>query len=268
MKPFYIDPVLVSLGPLQVRWYGLMYVVGFVVGSHLLKKLGKEGIFSPGPEKVDSLVSHILIGMFFGARLAYVFIYNWDYYSNHLSELFAVWQGGLSFHGAIAGMAVGALVFARKNGIAFLQASDSCVTAGAQGIFFGRMGNFINGELFGRVTDAPVGIVFKNGGPFPRHPSQLYEGIGEGIILFLILWSFRKKVNHYGVLTAIFLGGYAIARYIIEFFREADSQLGYYFGNTTTMGQILCIVQLLFAIGVYFYAVKRRDSLKLTLPVK
>ena len=265
MKPFYIDPVLISLGPLQVRWYGLMYVVGFVVGAQLLKKLGKEGILSPGPEKVDSLVSHILIGMFFGARLAYVFIYNWDYYSQHITELFAVWQGGLSFHGAIAGMAVGALIFARKNGIPFLQASDCCVTAGAQGIFFGRMGNFINGELFGRVTDSPVGIVFKNGGPFARHPSQLYEAFGEGVILFIILWSVRKKFNHYGVLTAIFLGGYAIARYVIEFFREADSQLGYYFGGTTTMGQILCLVQLLFAVGVYLYATKKRDSLKIKL---
>ena len=242
-----------------------MYVVGFVVGSHLLKKLGKEGILAPGPEKVDSLVSHILIGMFFGARLAYVFIYNWDYYSKNISELFAVWQGGLSFHGAIAGTAVGALIFARKNGIPFLQASDCCVTAGAQGIFFGRMGNFINGELYGRVTDSPVGIVFKNGGPFARHPSQLYEAFGEGVILFIILWSVRKKFNHYGVLTAIFLGGYAIARYFIEFFREADSQLGYYFGGTTTMGQILCLVQLLFAVSVYFYAKNKREDLKLSL---
>ena len=265
MKPFYIDPVLVSLGPLQVRWYGLMYVVGFVVGGQLLKKLGKEGILSPGPEKVDSLVSHILIGMFLGARLAYVFIYNWDYYSQHIDELFAVWQGGLSFHGAIAGMAVGALIFARKNGIPFLQASDCCVTAGAQGIFFGRMGNFINGELYGRVTDSAVGIVFKNGGPFPRHPSQLYEGIGEGIILFIILWSLRKKFHHYGVLTAMFLGGYAIIRYFIEFFREADAQLGYYIGGTTTMGQILCIVQLLFAVGVYLYAKNQSQKLKISL---
>ncbi len=263
MKPFYIDPVLLSLGPLQIRWYGLMYVVGFVVGSHLLKKLGREGVLSPGPEKVDSLVSHILIGMFLGARLAYVFIYNWDYYSQNLGELLAVWQGGLSFHGAIAGMAVGALIFARKNKIPFLQASDCCVTAGAQGIFFGRMGNFINGELFGRVTDSPFGIVFKGGGPLARHPSQLYEGIGEGIILFIILWSLRKKFSHYGVLTAIFLGGYSIIRYAIEFFREPDSQLGYFFGGTTTMGQILCMVQLLFAVLVYQYSKKRQGPLSI-----
>ena len=116
MKPFYIDPVLVSLGTVQVRWYGLMYVLGFVVGAQLLKKLGKRGILSPGPEKVDSLVSHLLLGMFFGAHIAYVFIYNWNYYSPNLSELLAVWQGGLSFHGAIAGMALGILIFAKKNG--------------------------------------------------------------------------------------------------------------------------------------------------------
>lgn len=257
MQALSIDPILFSIGPLEIRWYGMMYVVGFVLGGYLLKVLARKGFFKAGEKNVDNLVTYLLIGMFLGARLAYVFIYNWDYYSKNFSELFSVWQGGLSFHGAIAGMAAGAFLFARRHQVPFFQISDSCVTAGAQGIFWGRMGNFINGELYGRITESPFGVVFTSGGPYPRHPSQLYEGIGEGVILFLILWFMRAKVKFYGVLTAVFLGGYAIVRYFIEFFREADSQLGYYFGGTTTMGQILCLIQLLVAIGIFFYARKK-----------
>jgi phosphatidylglycerol:prolipoprotein diacylglycerol transferase len=257
MKPFAIDPVLFSIGPLEIRWYGMMYVVGFVVGGYLLKVLARGGLFKAGEKNVDNLVTYLLLGMFLGARLAYVFIYNWDYYSKNFSELFSVWQGGLSFHGAVVGMAAGAFLFARKHNVPLLQITDSCVTAGAQGIFWGRMGNFINGELYGRITDSPFGIVFANGGPYARHPSQLYEGIGEGVILFAILWFMHKRVKYYGVLTSIFFGGYAIVRYFIEFFREPDSQLGYYFGGTTTMGQILCLVQLGVAVGIFFYSKKK-----------
>ena len=256
MSAFEIDPVIFSLGPLQVRWYGLMYVVGFVVGGHLIKRLSREGIFTPSPDKVDSLVSHLLIGMFIGARTTYVFVYNWDYYSKHLLELFAVWQGGLSFHGAIAGMAVGVLIYARKHKITWFEVADASITGGTQGIFWGRMGNFINQELYGRVTDSPLGIVFKSGGPFPRHPSQLYEGVMEGVFLFSILWLYRKKASSYGVLTSIFLIGYGIIRYFIEFFREPDAQLGYYFGGTTTMGQILCVLQVCIGCGLLFYVLK------------
>ena len=147
-------------------------LLDLLLGGHLIKKLSREGIFTPSQDKVDSLVSHLLIGMFIGARLTYVFVYNWDYYSNHLTELFAVWQGGLSFHGAIVGMGVGVIIYAKKQKISWFEAADASITGGAQGIFWGRMGNFINGELYGRVTDSPFGIVFKNGGPFQDiHPS-------------------------------------------------------------------------------------------------
>jgi phosphatidylglycerol---prolipoprotein diacylglyceryl transferase len=265
MPTFQIDPVIFSLGPLQVRWYGLMYVVGFVVGSYLLRVLVKDGFFQVAKQKVDSLVTYILIGMFIGARTVYVFVYNWDQYSGSLGDIFAVWKGGLSFHGAIAGMALGALIFARRNKLPLAQVTDSMVIAGAQGIFFGRMGNFINGELFGRVTDSPFGMVFLHGGPYPRHPSQLYEGIGEGIILWLILFLTRKKYKYYGVPTTIFLAGYAVIRYCIEFFREADAQLGYYFGGTTTMGQILCIIMLFVSLAVFLYVRKNRERLAIDL---
>jgi len=265
MGPIHFDPVIFSLGPLQVRWYGLMYVVGFFIAGLLLRILSKEGLFKPGREKIDSLITHMLIGMFLGARLAYVFIYNWDYYSGHLSELFSVWNGGLSFHGAIAGLALGGYIFARKNKVPLLQVTDCAVIVGSQGVFFGRLGNFINGELYGRVTDSPLGVVFASGGPYPRHASQLYEAFMEGLLMFIILWLTRKKFKFYGVSTSIFFVGYSIARFIIEYFREADSQLGYYFGGTTTMGQILCFLLALVGLGVFLYAKKNREKLAISL---
>jgi phosphatidylglycerol:prolipoprotein diacylglycerol transferase len=253
-----MDPVIFSLGPLQVRWYGLMYVVGFIITGFLLKILVKDGILKIDPKKIDSLITMEIIAMFLGARTAYVFIYNWDYYSQHLGEILAVWQGGLSFHGAVAGLFLGAMLFARQNKIPFLQVTDSLVTAGSQGVFFGRLGNFINGELFGRKTDVAWAMVFPGGGPFKRHPSQLYEAFLEGLILFLILWFVRKKVKNYGVLTGMFFSIYGVFRYFIEFFREADAQLGYYFGGTTTMGQILCLLQICFGLGLIYYSVKKQ----------
>ena len=255
------DPILFSVGSLQVRWYGFMFMIGFLVGGQLLSKLAVENILSVGKKKVDSLVMHLIIGMLFGARLAYVFIYNWDYYQNNLSELMSVWQGGLSFHGAIVGMAAGCMIFAKRHKVSPLEITDACVVAGAQGIFFGRMGNFINGELYGRVTQSSVGMIFKNGGPLPRHASQLYEGISEGIILFAILWIIRKRVSHYGILTGLFLSGYGVFRFIVEYFREPDPQLGYYFSGLLTMGQILCFIQLLFGVGLILIC-KSKEGLK------
>lgn len=262
MEGFFLDPVIFSLGPIQVRWYGLMYVIGFFIGGQIVKKLGKEGFFSPGPDKVDSLVMHMLIGLFIGARVLYVFVYNWDYYSHNLMDLFAVWKGGLSFHGGVLGMYFGALIFAKKNSISFWEVADTVVLSASQGIFFGRMGNFINGELYGRVTDSAFGVIFKNGGPYPRHPSQLYEGVMEGLVPFITLFLLRKKFPYYGMASGIFLGAYAVFRYCIEFFREPDSQLGYYFGGTTTMGQILCMIQFVAAIVVLVYAKKKAIKVK------
>jgi len=257
MEPLNIDPVIFEIGSLQVRWYGLMYVVGYVLGGFLLGKLSEKGYFKVAKEEIDKFVTYLLVGMFLGARFAYVFIYNWDYYSNNMAEMFSVWKGGLSFHGAIFGMAAAAYIFGRKRKIHLLEITDCCVLAGTQGIFWGRMGNFINSELYGRVTDVSWGIVFKGAGPYPRHPSQLYEGIGEGIILSIILWGLKPKFKYRGYLTGIFLIGYAIIRFIIEFFREADSQLGYYFNGTITMGQILCVVMILVGISMFFYGKKR-----------
>jgi phosphatidylglycerol---prolipoprotein diacylglyceryl transferase len=261
MQALNIDPVLISLGPIQVRWYGLMYVIGFVITAQLLKVLVRDGIFNIKRERIDPFVSYMIIGMFLGARLTYVFVYNWEYYSQHFDQILAVWRGGLSFHGAIIGFALAGWFFARREKIPTLQAYDVAVTAGCQGVFFGRLGNFINGELYGRVTDSQIGMIFSQGGPYPRHPSQLYEAVFEGLVLFLILWLVRKRVKFYGVLTAIFLMGYAFMRYFIEFFRQPDVQLGYYFGGTTSMGQILCIIMLLFGVGFLLYSRKLQQPI-------
>lgn len=239
-----IDPVIFSLGPLQVRWYGLMYVVGFMIAGHLSKKLIEKGYFKVPLEKVDSLIMTMLVCMFIGARITYVFVYNWEYYSENLTELLSVWKGGLSFHGALVGLLVGGLIFARKNKISWAQTMDVTALVGCPGLFFGRVGNFFNGELYGRVTDVPWAMIFPAGGPLARHPSQLYEGILEGIFLSIILWFLRSKVKYYGYLAVTFVIGYGAFRFIVEFFREPDAQLGYYFGFMT-MGQILCLMMVI-----------------------
>lgn len=253
-NPLGIDPILLQLGPLQIRWYGLMYVCGFVLGGWILGKLSDKGFFKMAKTEIDRFITLLIIGMFLGARSFYVFIYNWDHYSKNLGKIFSVWEGGLSFHGAIVGMCLVAIYVARKNKIHWFELTDSMTIAGTPGLFFGRMGNFINGELYGRITDSPLGIVFPNGGPYPRHASQLYEGIFEGLVLFVILWFMHTRTKIHGVLTASFLIGYGIFRYGIEFFREADAQLGYYFGGTTTMGQILCFFMILVGVSFLLYA--------------
>ena len=255
----HLDPVIFGIGPLQVRWYGFMYVVGFIIAGQLLKVLIKKNFFRVTEDKIDSLVTTMIACMFIGARTFYVFIYNWEYYSTHLTELLAVWKGGLSFHGALVGLIIGGIIFGRKNKISLGQVMDNVALSGTQGLFFGRMGNFINGELYGRTTDAPVGIIFPgDAGPFPRHPSQLYEGFLEGIVLFAVLWFMRTRVKRYGELSGIFIAGYGVLRFCVEFYREPDSQLGFYFGGIT-MGQILCFIMIITGIITYIAALKKNE---------
>ena len=255
MNQAWIDPVIFSLGPLQVRWYGAMYVAGFLVGGAILKYLANKKFWPIPKEAIDKYITWLIIGMFLGARLFYIFLYNWDYYSANLGDIFAVWKGGLSFHGAVVGMCISTWLFAKKHKLHFFQIADCMAVAGTPGLFFGRMGNFINGELYGRVTDSWVGVVFPDGGPFARHPSQLYEGILEGIALFLILFAVHKRERFYGVASSVFLLGYGVFRFIVEFFREPDSQLGYYLG-LFTMGQILCFGMIIISFIMLMYAKK------------
>lgn len=255
MNQAWIDPVIFSLGPLQVRWYGAMYVLGFLVGGFILKHLADKKFWPLPKEAIDKYITWLIISMFLGARFFYVVIYNWDYYSDNFLDIFSVWKGGLSFHGAVVGMCLATYFFARKHKIHFFQIADCMAVAGSPGLLFGRLGNFINGELYGRVTDSWVGIVFPEGGPFPRHASQLYEGLLEGIVLFAILFYIHKRERFYGVVSSVFLLGYGVFRFIVEFFREPDVQLGYYFGYFT-MGQFLCLGMVVASYFMYRYAKK------------
>ncbi len=256
-----LDPVIFGIGSLQVRWYGLMYVVGFIIAGLLLKVLVQKNFFKVSVEKIDTLVTTMIVCMFIGARFFYVFIYNWDYYSQNMMELLAVWKGGLSFHGALVGLCVGGYIFARQQKITWFEVMDSVALSGSQGLFWGRLGNFINGELYGRPTDSWVGIIFPNGGGLmPRHASQLYEAVLEGIALTIILWIMRSRVKVYGMISAVFIAVYGLFRFVVEFYREPDSQLGYYFGFLT-MGQLLCFIMIIVGIAVGFYAKKRNVTI-------
>ncbi|MBC7712155.1 MAG: prolipoprotein diacylglyceryl transferase [Rhizobacter sp.] len=256
-----LDPVIFALGPLQVRWYGLMYVIGFIIAGLLLKVLVQKNFFKVPVEKIDTLITTMIVCMFIGARFFYVFIYNWEYYSEHMMELLAVWKGGLSFHGALVGLCAGGYIFARQNKITWFEVMDSVALSGSQGLFWGRLGNFINGELYGRPTDSWVGIIFPNGGGLaPRHASQLYEAFLEGLLLTAVLWFLRSKVKVYGMISAAFIGVYGLFRFVVEFYREPDSQLGYYFGFLT-MGQLLCAIMIVVGILVGVYAKKRNVTI-------
>ena len=257
------NPTIFTLGPLEVRWYGLMYVVSFIIAGFLLRRLIQKKFLPLKAENADSIMTIHLIGMFLGARLAYVFIYNWGYYQNHLGDILAVWKGGLSFHGALVGLVLGGYYCAYRYKFSWGLMLDVVALCATPGLFFGRIGNFINGELYGRVTDHWVGMVFPHGGPYARHPSQLYEAFLEGFVLSLILWLVLfPRVKTQGLIGSAFLIGYGLFRYLVEFFRQPDPQLGYYFWGTTTMGQILCLLMII--AGAIYLAVSLKKPIALS----
>lgn len=239
-----IDPIIFSLGPLHIRWYGLMYVLGFLASYYLVRKQIREQKFTKLEEQFEDLNMVLIIAVVVGGRLGYVLFYNFSYYLAHPLEIPATWSGGMSFHGACLAVALSGWLFCRKKNIDFWSAADLYTATIPIGIGLGRIGNFINGELFGRVTNMPWGMVFPDGGPLPRHPSQLYESFLEGLLLFVLLWSMRRKPwrnNKYwphGSIFTLFLIGYGCMRIFVEYFREPDPQLGYFLG-LFTMGQFL-----------------------------
>jgi len=254
-----IDPVAFSLGPVHVRWYGLMYVVGYLIGGYLLKRMAIRGLYRIPKEKVDSIINYLVIGMIVGARVVYMAVYDTQaFFSNPLS-LFEIWKGGLSYHGAIIGMLLAVWLYSKRNKVSLFHVADVVALCGAQGVFFGRMGNFMNGELYGRPSDLPWAMVFPAGGPLARHPSQLYEALLEGVATFVILWFLKEKlIKKDGSLFAVYIILYGIFRFIVEFFREADVQMGYYFGGLFTMGQILCFLMILTGSALFIYFGKRK----------
>lgn len=260
MLPYpHIDPVLIHLGPLQIRWYGLMYVIGFTASYFLVKKQIAETDNQQLARHFDNLNVTLIISLVIGARLGYALFYNASYYLGHPLEILATWKGGMSFHGALIGLLIGGLLFCHRNGLSFLRTADLYAVTVPIGLGCGRLGNFINGELYGRVTDVPWAMVFPGGGPLPRHPSQLYESLLEGVVLFLVLWPLRKKDWPPGRRLALFLIGYALIRFVVEFFREPDRQLGFLF-SFVTMGQLLSSFMLFGGLLLLFLAKKRRGT--------
>ena len=249
-----IDPVALQIGPMAIHWYGLMYVAGFFGTWYLVRlQLQHAGLWETkiSRDAYEGLFTTLILGVVIGGRLGYVLFYNFDYYISHPIEILYVWQGGMSFHGGMVGPVVAGWWYCRKHNLPFLNLSDYFFTVAPLGLMFGRLGNFINGELWGRIVtnpaDVPWAMVFPHAGPEARHPSQLYEMALEGIVLFLLLWFVRKKAWPAGTRVAIFLVGYAVARIICENYRQPDEQLGFLFGPVT-MGMLLSSAML--ATGV------------------
>jgi phosphatidylglycerol:prolipoprotein diacylglycerol transferase len=245
-----IDPVLLHLGPLKIRWYGLMYVFGFIASYFLVKKQIRDFRFASLAAHFENLNIVLIISIIIGGRLGYVLFYNLPYYLEHPLQIPATWSGGMSFHGAAIGLISAGVIFCRLKKISFWKTADIYVVTIPIGLGLGRFGNFINAELFGRATELPWGMVFPGGGPIARHPSQLYEVVLEGVILFILLWANRNKpwrTERYwphGSLLALFLIGYGVFRTLVEFFREPDPQIGIMF-NLLTMGQLLSCIMIL-----------------------
>jgi phosphatidylglycerol---prolipoprotein diacylglyceryl transferase len=244
-----INPIAVSFGPFAIRWYALAYIAGLVIGwRYCLSLAGRQPHLVSGRD-VDDFLVWATFGVVLGGRIGYVLFYNLHYYLQHPRQILFVWHGGMSFHGGAIGVTVAIFLFTMLRKIPILAFSDIIIEAVPIGLFFGRIANFINGELFGRPTDVPWAMIFPNGGPVPRHPSQLYEAFCEGILLFLLLFLFERRGTrrHPGMMTGIFLVGYAIARIFGEEFRQPDPQIGYLIFGTTE-GQLLSIPLLIAGI--------------------
>jgi phosphatidylglycerol:prolipoprotein diacylglycerol transferase len=256
-----IDPVAIAIGPLAIRWYALAYIVGLVIGWRYCLHLADHPPGRVARGDVDDFLVWATLGVVLGGRVGYVLFYQFGYYSQHPLEALYLWHGGMSFHGGALGVTIAILLFTRVRAIPIFAFSDIICAAIPIGLFFGRIANFINGELFGRPTNVPWAMVFPNGGPVPRHPSQLYEALSEGLLLFLLLFVAERcgARRHAGIVTGLFLAGYAVARMSGELFRQPDIQLGFLiFG--TTMGQLLSIPVLIAGIAVIVWA-RRQPSI-------
>jgi phosphatidylglycerol:prolipoprotein diacylglycerol transferase len=259
-----INPVALSLGSLEIRWYGIAYVVGILLGWAYSKSLVRRFSSSIQPKDLDDFIVWATVGIVVGGRLGYALFYNpWEYLSHPLKLLY-LWQPGMSFHGGFLGIIIVVIWFCHRRKLPLLIFSDIIASVSPIGLFFGRIANFINSELYGRVTDVSWAVIFPNGGPYPRHPSQLYEAILEGIGLFLLMawveYFTKRRQTNPGIMCAVFLLGYAIARMIVEVFRQPDSHIGYFMGGTT-LGQLLSVPILIGGfIFLYISTAHQRHS--------
>ena len=260
-----LDPVLLDFGLLVIRWYSLAYIFGIVLGWWLGKKIIKNLLenvnFKFDLKEFDDLITYLIIYIILGGRLGYVFFYNFEYYISNLFDIIKVWEGGMSFHGALIGIIVGTYIFSIKKNVPTFFFLDVIACVSPIGIFFGRIANFINGELVGKVTEMPWGVVFPSLDMLVRHPSQLYEAFLEGVILFLLLnANILKRRYKIGFSSSLFLIFYGFFRIIAEQFREPDYQIGYFFGNLS-MGTLLSTIMIIFGF-IILIVLRKKNEIK------
>jgi phosphatidylglycerol:prolipoprotein diacylglycerol transferase len=260
-----INPVLVQWGPLAIRWYALAYIAGLVLGWLLIRRIVSDDRYWNGKRRphaatIDDLLVYCAFGVIVGGRLGNVLFYDPQYYFSHPIEIFKIWEGGMAFHGGLIGALIGVLLFCRRYGAPVLTVLDLCSLVAPIGIFLGRIANFIRPELWGRVTDVPWAVVFPGTDGRPRHPSQIYEALLEGLVAFTVLYALAQKgaLRHPGILTAVFAIVYGAARIFSEFFREPDPRLED-LGRGLTMGMILSLPLIIFGIGMLAWSFGRRE---------
>jgi len=254
-----INPVIFKLGPLSVHWYALSYLAAFGMAWYLGNRLASRPNSAFTKDQVADFIFYGALGVLLGGRIGYILFYKFGYFLDHPLEIFFLWRGGMSFHGGMLGTVFALWLYARHIGHSLLKVTDFIGPLVPLGLGFGRIANFINQELWGRVTEVPWGMVFKTGGPYPRHPSQLYEAFLEGLVLFVILWLYARKPRPTGALTGLGIAGYGVFRMFVEFFRQPDAHLGYLAFGWLTMGHILSLPMVLAGIGLMVWAIKRKD---------
>jgi phosphatidylglycerol:prolipoprotein diacylglycerol transferase len=256
-----IDPVFLRLGPVQLRWYGLMYMLSFIIGYFFLKKYSKEKKLELSTDDLYDLLFFIILGVMIGGRLGYVLFYDFRSYLNSPWDIFAIWQGGMSFHGGFIGVILATLYITKRRKWNFWQIADLVSAVVPIGLGLGRIGNFINGELFGRPSNLPWAMIFPEGGPMPRHPSQIYEALLEGLVLFFILRWLYKKNFYPGTVFWGLVGFYGLFRFLVEFVREPDAHIGFDLGPFTR-GQLLTFPMIVVGFALMITFARRHPPLQ------
>lgn len=254
------DPVALSIGPLSIHWYGLMYLCAFLAGLLLGQYRARQSHSGWQEDEIVDLVLYIAVGIVVGGRLGYVLFYNLSFYLSSPMDIIAIWDGGMSFHGGLLGVIVAVWYYAQKTKRPFLGVADFLAPLIAPGLFFGRIGNFVNQELWGKTTDLPWGVLFYTAPGLPRHPSQLYEALLEGLVLFILVWWYSSKQPASGRVCGLFLLGYGVFRFFVEFYREPDGHIGAVALDWVTMGQVLSLPMV--CLGLFLLMRKRSISQK------